>query len=117
MRLLNNGGAGSPTAYYVVLRPLLMCSCGLGRPSMSVCIFKQHCRAQLYERESFCMALDPVLITDTRGWIERAVNDLRGAQIDLAASPPLVEDALFHCQQATEKLLKAFLTFHNQPFR
>lgn len=28
-----------------------------------------------------------------------------------------MEDALFHCQQAAEKALKAFLTFHNQPFR
>jgi HEPN domain-containing protein len=28
-----------------------------------------------------------------------------------------VEDALFHCQQAAEKALKAFLTFHDRPFR
>ena len=30
-------------------------------------------------------------------------------QIDLAAAPPLPGDAAFHCQQATEKALKAFL--------
>jgi HEPN domain-containing protein len=29
----------------------------------------------------------------------------------------LTEDALFHCQQAAEKTFKAFLTFHNSPFR
>lgn len=29
----------------------------------------------------------------------------------------VVEDALFHCQQAAEKALKAFLTWHDQPFR
>jgi len=63
------------------------------------------------------MAVDPVLVADTRGWLAKAANDLRGAEIDLAAVPPLLEDALFHCQQVAEKSLKAFLTFHNQPFR
>lgn len=63
------------------------------------------------------MPLDPVLVADTQGWLQKAANDLRGAEIDLAATPPLLEDAVFHCQQAAEKALKAFLTFHNQPFR
>ncbi len=63
------------------------------------------------------MPLDPVLITDTRAWLQRAANDLRAADLDLAATPPLIEDALFHCQQATEKALKAFLTYHDIAFR
>lgn len=63
------------------------------------------------------MPLDAVRMADTRGWLAKAANDLRGAEIDLAAKPPLVEDALFHCQQASEKAFKAFLTFHNVPFR
>lgn len=54
---------------------------------------------------------------EVRAWFQKAANDLRGADIDLAASPPLVEDALFHCQQASEKSLKGFLTAHDQPFR
>jgi HEPN domain-containing protein len=29
----------------------------------------------------------------------------------------LIGDALFHCQQAVEKALKAFLTAHDAPFR
>lgn len=29
--------------------------------------------------------------------------------LDLAAEPPLVEDACFHAQQVVEKVLKAFL--------
>jgi HEPN domain-containing protein len=29
----------------------------------------------------------------------------------------LVEDSLFHCQQAAEKAIKGFLTFHDRPFR
>lgn len=63
------------------------------------------------------MALDPLLIADTKGWLVKAANDLRAAEVDLAASPPLLEDALFHCQQAAEKSFKAFLTYHNGPFR
>jgi HEPN domain-containing protein len=63
------------------------------------------------------MPLDPVLVADTKAWLTKAANDLRGADIDLAASPPLIEDALFHCQQAAEKAFKAFLTFHNRAFR
>jgi HEPN domain-containing protein len=35
----------------------------------------------------------------------------------LLASPPLFEDVLFHCQQAAEKSLKAFLVWHGCPFR
>lgn len=56
------------------------------------------------------MSLDPALVADTREWLRRAADDLR-------AAPPLLADALFHCQQAVEKAFKAFLTFHNQPFR
>ena len=63
------------------------------------------------------MPLDPVLVSDTRLWFVKAANDLRAAEIDLGAEPPLIEDALFHCQQAAEKALKAFLTFHKVTFR
>ncbi|MGQ0812666.1 MAG: HEPN domain-containing protein [Nitrospiraceae bacterium] len=52
-----------------------------------------------------------------RGWLGKAANDLRGAHIDLDADPPLIEDALFHCQQAAEKTLKGFLTAHDKPFK
>jgi HEPN domain-containing protein len=59
---------------------------------------------------------------DARGeevaaWLERARQDLRATEVDLGASPPLLGDAAFHCQQAVEKALKAFLTRHVHPFR
>lgn len=48
---------------------------------------------------------------------EKSNHDLRGTRIDLAADPPFIEDALFHCQQAAEKALKGFLTAHDSPFK
>jgi len=50
-------------------------------------------------------------------WLERAQEDLRSAEVDLSVDPPIVRDALFHCQQAAEKALKGFLTVHNRPFQ
>lgn len=63
------------------------------------------------------MPHDPVKATDTRAWLEKALMDLRSARVDLDATPPIVGDALFHCQQAVEKSIKALLTWHDQPFR
>lgn len=63
------------------------------------------------------MPCDPVRVAETRAWFSKAMNDLRGAEVDLAADPPLLGDAVFHCQQAVEKALKGFLAWHDQPFR
>jgi HEPN domain-containing protein len=60
---------------------------------------------------------DAIRLADVSSWLRKAGDDLRCAEIDLAADPPAVEDALFHCQQAVEKSLKAFLTWHDRPFR
>lgn len=59
----------------------------------------------------------PEALAEARAWFHKAANDVRGAEIDLAASPPLLEDALFHCQQAAEKAMKGFLSAHDQPFK
>lgn len=61
--------------------------------------------------------MQPDKAATVRGWLSKAANDLRGARIDLEADPPLIEDALFHCQQAAEKSLKALLTSHDNPFK
>jgi HEPN domain-containing protein len=55
--------------------------------------------------------------TDVQAWVRKAALDLRAAELDLNAEPPLVADAAFHCQQAVEKLLKAVLTWRDVPFR
>ncbi|MGH2370961.1 MAG: HEPN domain-containing protein, partial [Chloroflexota bacterium] len=49
-------------------------------------------------------------------WLAKAREDILTA--DRAAQPPpLVDSVLFHCQQAAEKALKAYLTWNDQPFR
>ncbi len=53
---------------------------------------------------------DPVLVANTREWLERAKEDLETGAFSLTADPPFVRSALFHCQQAVEKAMKAFLT-------
>jgi HEPN domain-containing protein len=63
------------------------------------------------------MPLDAALVAETRSWLVKAEQDLRAAQHALTALPALLEDAVFHCQQAVEKTLKAFLTWHERPFR
>lgn len=63
------------------------------------------------------MLHDPVRAQEAQAWLGRARADLRAAEDDLAADPPLSEDAAFHCQQAAEKALKGFLAWHDRPFR
>jgi HEPN domain-containing protein len=59
------------------------------------------------------MPPDPQRLADTAPWLRKASNDLRYAAIDLAADPSAPEDAVFHCQQAVEKALKAFLVWRD----
>lgn len=60
---------------------------------------------------------DPVKHRDTKAWLDRARADLRAAANELAAEEPVLGDVAFHCQQAAEKAMKAFLTWHDVPFR
>lgn len=42
-------------------------------------------------------------------WLAKADEDIRMAGLALAAEPPLVDPAAYHCQQAVEKIIKALL--------
>ncbi len=63
------------------------------------------------------MPHDPILLADTRSWLLKAALDIKAAQLDLAGFPPLLADAVFHCQQAVEKSFKGFLMWFGIPFR
>jgi HEPN domain-containing protein len=53
----------------------------------------------------------------TREWLTKASHDLRGATLASSAQAALWDIAAFHAQQAAEKALKAFLAWHDVPFR
>ncbi len=50
---------------------------------------------------------DPVLLANTKEWLARAREDLETAAYTLTAPAPFVRSALFHCQQAVEKGIRA----------
>lgn len=47
-----------------------------------------------------------------RVWLQKARNDLESARRLLAEPSPILDTACFHCQQAAEKSLKAFLIWN-----
>jgi HEPN domain-containing protein len=53
-----------------------------------------------------------------RAWIVKADNDLKNAELVLAARDEKCpyDTVCFHCQQAVEKYLKAFLVHHDLSF-
>lgn len=53
-----------------------------------------------------------------RLWVEKADHDLGTAQLTQKHIPEFKDTIAFHCQQAVEKYLKAYLIFNNiQPKR
>jgi len=63
------------------------------------------------------MQHDPQRVADTKAWLAKAVVDIRAAELERTANPPLTADIVFHAQQMVEKAQKAFLTWHDRPFR
>ena len=55
--------------------------------------------------------MTPELIAYIESWIQKAEHDLMSAQRLLEIEPMILDNACFHCQQAVEKYLKAFLIF------
>lgn len=62
------------------------------------------------------MQHDPARVAETREWLTKAAHDLRAAEFELTAEPPLTWDIVFHCQQLAEKSLKGFLAWYDVPF-
>ncbi len=68
-------------------------------------------------KEDCYMPHDAELVAETKAWLDRAQTDIRAANHEWTADPPLVEDIVFHAQQAVEKCFKAFLAWHGIIFR
>jgi HEPN domain-containing protein len=62
------------------------------------------------------MPPEPARVAEARAWFAKATRDLRAAEVLFAATPPLLGEVVFHCQQAAEKAMKGFLTWHDRPF-
>ena len=52
---------------------------------------------------------------ESREWLAKADEDLSSARVLIGSGH--IANALFFCQQAAEKSLKAFLTWHERAFR
>lgn len=55
-------------------------------------------------------------LDEVREWLQKARNDLLSARILMEHDPPVLDTAAFHCQQAVEKALKAFLVWKGVRF-
>ena len=51
-----------------------------------------------------------------RDWLTRAGHDLRSSRVLAAQEEPLLDTAIYHCQQAAEKSVKAWLQANDAPF-
>jgi len=58
----------------------------------------------------------PPELAEIRRWVVKAQRDRLMAEAGLAQTPPITDAAAFHCQQAVEKLLKAYLVFREDEF-
>ena len=51
-----------------------------------------------------------------KAWLTKALHDLAAARTVTASAEPLFDVGAFHCQQAAEKAVKAYLVFRDRPF-
>ena len=51
-----------------------------------------------------------------RDWLTRASHDLQAARTLAAGKEPLLDMAIYHCQQAAEKAVKGWLQSQDNPF-
>ncbi len=49
-----------------------------------------------------------------RSWLLKSWHDLTAARLLAKADPPILDVAIYHCQQAAEKAVKGFLFFNDQ---
>lgn len=75
------------------------------------------CRPPCCVRGPCSMPYDPEHVAETKAWLAKARTDLRAASNEFTADPPVLEDIVFHSQQAVERCFKAFLAWNGVAFR
>jgi HEPN domain-containing protein len=53
---------------------------------------------------------------EVKSWLTKAQRDLASARKLASGDEPILDTAIYHCQQAAEKAMKAFLTHHSLRF-
>ena len=57
-----------------------------------------------------------LLASEAKAWMVKAWRDLETARRAAGGAPPFYDIAVYHCQQAAEKAVKAFLVHHGKPY-
>lgn len=60
--------------------------------------------------------MDEPKIIEIRQWLVKANHDVGSARRLMTGEEPYLDTAVYHCQQAAEKALKAYLTLKDAPF-
>ena len=60
--------------------------------------------------------MDEAKLELVRDWLTRASHDLGAARALSALEQPLLDAAIYHCQQAAEKTVKGWLQLQDDPF-
>ena len=55
-------------------------------------------------------------LTEAKAWMVKAWRDLEIARRAVDGEPPLYDVAVYHCQQAAEKAVKAYLVRQEKPY-
>ena len=58
----------------------------------------------------------PPELREVKRWLEKAKHDWHTAEAAVSCQPAITDTSAFHCQQAVEKLLKAYLVQRRDPF-
>jgi len=57
-----------------------------------------------------------VAAAEAKAWMVKAWRDLETARRAADGTPPFYDVAVYHCQQAAEKAVKAFLVHRRKPY-
>ena len=60
------------------------------------------------------MSVSQERLRQVQQWLIKAQHDLQAARALANQTSPLLDVAIYHCQQAAEKVIKGFLIFHDQ---
>jgi HEPN domain-containing protein len=55
-------------------------------------------------------------VAEAKAWMVKSWRDLETARFTGTGTPPFYDIGVYHCQQAAEKAIKAFLVYHGKSY-